>query len=408
MNKSKNILVVTYWDFYDALIQTYTLPYLNIIANLIPAHSKIYLVTLNKKTIQNSFQHDKIKILSFKYYSFGAKALFYYSFVLLYLFIFTLIKQIKYIHSWCTPAGTFGYILSKLTFKSLIIDSYEPHAEAMVECNEWKPNALSYKMLFFFEKKMTHHAKYLIATTESMIIEYAKQKFNYSPKKNNWFVKPACVDFNLFQPNEDERISLKKKLNLENKIIGIYAGKFGGIYWEDEFFSWLNVAYNFWKDKFYFILLSSHSKEFIDKKCKQYGIPANQILHLFVPHDQVNQYLNIADYAISPIKPVYTKKFCSPIKDGEYWAMGLPVVITKDISDDSKIIDKYNVGAVIKQLNNEEYLNSIIKIDKLLKNHTKEELYNKIRQIAYKNRNFQLAHDIYKKIYSFEKMKGKL
>lgn len=408
MSQPKNILVLTYWDFNDALVQTYTLPYLYIIANLLPPRSNIYLVTLNKKTIKHSFHHDKIKILSFKYYPFSMYAFFYYAYVLFYLFLFSLMKRIHFIHAWCTPAGTFAYILSRLTFKPLIIDSYEPHAEAMVECNEWKPNSLPFKLLHYFEKKMTHHAKYLIATTEGMIKEYATQKFNYSPQKNNWFVKPACVDFHLFQPNEKERISWRKKMKIENKIIGIYIGKFGGIYWEDEFFLWLNIAQQYWKEQFYFILLSSHSKEYIDKKCKQYSVPTNQILHLFVPHAQVHQYLNIADYAISPIKPVYTKKFCSPIKDAEYWSMGLPIVITKNISDDSDIIKKYSIGYVLNNLTISEYENAVMAIDRLLNSNTKDQLYKKIRLIAEKYRNFEIADNIYIKIYSFVKMKGEL
>ena len=34
---------------------------------------------------------------------------------------------------WCMTAGSLGYILSKTSGKNLVIDSYEPHAEAMVE-----------------------------------------------------------------------------------------------------------------------------------------------------------------------------------------------------------------------------------------------------------------------------------
>ena len=40
----------------------------------------------------------------------------------------------------------------------------------------------------------------------------------------------------------------------------------------------------------------------------------------------------------TPVKPVPTKRYCTPVKDGEYWALGLPVIITEGISDDSGII----------------------------------------------------------------------
>jgi glycosyltransferase involved in cell wall biosynthesis len=398
MNNKKNILVLTYWDYNDALIQTYTLPYVKIISENLKYNERIYLLTLNmskKKDI--TFEHPKIKILSFSYIPFGVTAFFYYSWMLFFLWYFILVKKISHIHAWCTPAGLFGYILSVLTGRKLIIDSYEPHAEAMVEVGEWKKNSLPHKILFWFEKKMTHKAEYLIATTDGMIGEYAPSRFGFNPEKKNWFVKPACVDLELFKPDENKRKQLRKMLNLENKIVGIYAGKFGGIYLEDEFFRWLKSAQNFWGDNFVFVLLSSHSKEYVHEKSKKFSLNPRQIIHVFVPHREVVNYLNIADFGITPVKPVYTKKFCSPIKNGEYWAMGLPVIITKDISTDSEIIETENVGYVLKELNDYECLKSIEKINEMLLNNINRD---KIIQLASKYRSFQGAKKIYEAIYN--------
>ncbi|MEM0502912.1 MAG: hypothetical protein QXE07_05255, partial [Thermoplasmata archaeon] len=349
MTKTKNVLILTYWDFNDALVQTYTLPYVKIISEQLKDYERIYLLTLNKNKKVISSDHPKIEILSFRYIRYGITAVFYYSWMLFFLWYFIRVKKITHIHAWCTPAGVFGYVLSVLTGRKLIIDSYEPHAEAMVEAGEWKKNSMPHKILFWFEKKMTHHAEFLIATTENMITEYAVSRYGFSPQKKNWFVKPACVDFNLFYPDDNKRIEFRKKLNIANKTVGIYVGKFGGIYLEDDFFRWLKTAQNFWGDNFVFILLSSHSKEYVLEKCKMFAINPEHILHDYVPHREVVRYLNISDFGITPVKPVYTKKFCSPIKNGEYWAMGLPVITTKDISVDSEIIERENVGYVLKE-----------------------------------------------------------
>lgn len=397
----RNILVLTYWDWQDALIQTYTLPYVYIIANNLPKGSTIYLLTLNKKTSKVIFDHPNIKIIAFKYVPFGISAIFYYSYVLIWLLLFIFRKKIHSIHSWCTPAGMFGYILSKLSGKPLIIDSYEPHAEAMVEVGEWKKKSLAYKILFYFEKKMTHHAQYLIATTEGMIKEYAVSRYQFNPHKNNWFVKPACVNFDLFQPDIKTRNQLRKELSLEDKVVGIYAGKFGGIYLEDEVFQCLKIFQEVLQDRTYFILLSGHSKEYITEKCKKFKINVAGIKHLFVPHTEVSKYLNIADFAIAPIKPVYTKKFCAPIKTSEYFAMNLPVIISKDISDDSYLIEKYNAGYVMKNWNEEECIKSIYYIQELInKHHHSSNIDHSIRDIAIKYKNFHIAENIYKDIYS--------
>jgi len=107
----------------------------------------------------------------------------------------------------------------------------------------------------------------------------------------------------------------------------------------------------------------------------------------------------LGDFGITPVKPIPTKRYCTPIKDGEYWALGLPVVITKGISDDSDIIKKYKIGSVLEELNEKNYLKAIQEIDVLLKNNTRMELYNKIRPIAEKYRNFDIAEKVYKEIY---------
>jgi len=49
--KNKNVLILTYWSYHDALIQTYTLPYVRIIKKYLPAKSKIFLVTLEQKKL---------------------------------------------------------------------------------------------------------------------------------------------------------------------------------------------------------------------------------------------------------------------------------------------------------------------------------------------------------------------
>jgi glycosyltransferase involved in cell wall biosynthesis len=396
MSKTKNILILTYWDFNDALVQTYTLPYVQMIADTISSDSQIYLLTLNKKNSPIVFQHPKIKIISFRYIPFGLFALLYYSWMLLYLLIFIVTKNITHLHAWCTPAGVFGYILSVLTKKPLTIDSYEPHAEAMVEVGEWKTNSFAFQFLFFFEKKMTRHALYLIATTEKMIKEYAVSRYGFDASKNNWFVKSAGVNIEVFKPDETQRKSLRQQLGIDDKIVGIYAGKFGGIYLEQEFFEWLRVAHQYWKEKFVLILLSSHTKEYIHENCRKYNIPQDIILHYYVPHKEVVKYLNIADFAITPVKPVYTKKFCSPIKDGEYWAMGLPVIITNNISDDSEIIEKNNIGYVLKHLNENEYLHSVKIIDECIQ----KPLRHKIIQVAQQYRDIRQFQQIYHAIYS--------
>ncbi|MEO6883796.1 MAG: glycosyltransferase [Bacteroidia bacterium] len=398
MIPKKNILILTYWDYQDALIQTYTLPYVRIIAEQISSENKLFLVTLDKKKSQKETTRteNNIENISILYQPLGWRGLIMWIRTVFQLILLIREQKISIIHAWCTPAGGMGYILSVLTGTKLIIDSFEPHAEAMVENGSWKKSSIAFKLLFKLEKLQANRALYLISATEEMK-KYAKEKYNY--QKDNFFVKPACVDLYMFSDKNIKNEKLLNDLNFKNKIVCVYAGKFGGIYLENEVFDFFKVAENYWKNNFRVLLLSSQSKDEINTMIEKSGLQKETIVHQFVPHKQIPNYIGLADFAITPVKSVSTKKYCTPIKDGEYWALGLPIVITKNISEDSDIIRENKIGSVLEELNPEAYLKSIKEIDALLKNNSRNELYNKIRPIAEKYRNFEIAEKVYKQIY---------
>lgn len=396
MNNLKNILVITSWSYNDALIQTYTLPYLNIIADILPNDANIFLTTLEKNNPPINNYHPKIKNILIDYHPLSLKGLMMWIRLVFKLLKTTRKEKIDVIHCWCTPAGMIGYILSLLTGRPLIIDSYEPHAETMVENGVWKKNGLVYRLLFFFEKRLTKRAKYLIATTEGMK-SYAKEKYHFYG--NNIYVKPACVNLTLFSEANLKNNRFEEELKLQDKIVGVYAGKFGGIYLEEDIFDFFKVAENYWGDKFRALILSAHTKLEIENYASKSNINPKTIVHRFVAHQEIPNYIGLGDFGITPVKPIPTKRYCTPIKDGEYWALGLPIVITKNISDDSAIIKNNKIGSVLEELNNKAYLKAIKEIDELLSNNSREELYQKIRPIAEKYRNYSLADEIYSKIY---------
>ena len=401
-----NILVFSQWSFKDALIQTYTLPYVDIIRNIISPEIKIFVVTaeqqeiaLTKEEISDVNKQWAVKnmeLLAQPYKRFGLKKI-----MTTFGDIFSwckLIKEekIKTIHAVCTPAGGIAYLLSKLTGTELVIDSYEPHAEAMVENGTWQKNGLAYKILFSLEKRQTRRAKALIGTTAGMK-QYAAEKYGVQAK--NFFVKPACVDMQIFFPKEKDK-KLLKELGLENKIVCVYAGKLGGIYLKAEVFDFIRVCYDRWKDDFSFLMLTNALRDDIDTECERAGLPKNVVISKFVFHNEIPSYLSLGDFAINPVKPVPTKKYCTSIKDGEYWAMGLPVIISPNISDDSEIIERENIGVIMDFTNEHQFGDTIQKIEALLKN--KSDLQKKIRKIGEQYRSYNIAENVYRSIYSNE------
>jgi glycosyltransferase involved in cell wall biosynthesis len=404
MKLDGNMMVLTQWSFQDALVQTYTLPYVKIIRSNISVNRKIILVTaeqsqiaLNKKEtdkINNEWKQINMRLFTLPYRKFGIKKILASGFQFFKLYWLIRKEKIKVIHAFCTPAGSIAYLLCKITGAKLVIDSYEPHAEAMVENGSWKKTSLAYKILFALEKKQSKQASFIISAAQGMK-QYAKEKYDIEIK--NHFVKPACVNLQQFYPHE-KNAGLLKELGLDNKIVCVYAGKLGGIYLKEEVFNFINACSKYWKNDFRFLMLTNALPEEINKEIKRAAIPNDIVISKFVFHHDIPEYLSLGDFAINPVKPVPTKRYCTSIKDGEYWAMGLPVVISPDISDDSAIIEKEKTGVVLNFSNPDEINSAIVKIEEMLKNPVV--LKNKIRAIAEKYRSFEIAENIYTEIYS--------
>jgi len=405
MSRKKNILILTQWSYKDPLIQAYTLPYVNIISAKLPAGSKIYLVTfeqdnrkmsdLESKEVKDGLKKKNIILIDYSYSPFGIVSFIKWFGSFLQLFFLIIFNRIKFIHAWATTAGSLGYILSLSTGKPLIIDSYEPHAEAMVENGTWSKHSFKFKLLFYLEKKQSRHAKIIISATSGMH-EYAFRK--YGVELNNFHVKPACVDLEKFNLSVRKNKDLIKEFGLENKIVCVYAGKFGGIYLTTEVFDFLHEAEKFWGNQFRVLLLTSYDNKELNEWAVKSNFDQAKMIVRFVEHDKIENYLGLGDFGITPVKTIPTKRYCTPIKDGEYWALGLPVVITKDISDDSEIIFNNNAGAVINDLNTESYQAAIQKINELLK-EPQEKLSLRIEALAKKYRNFSIAERIYEEVY---------
>lgn len=402
MRSAKNLLVTTYWSFPDALIQSYTLPYVLQIKENLPPGSSIYLLTLSPASCRASgktgeqiaaLKKQNIFVLNFTYRPFGWLMALKLPFILTYLACFCIFRNIHGIHGWCTPGGAIAYLLSRLTGKPLVLDSFEPHALPMLEGGTWKKNSFAFRCLFLLEKLQYKRAEKVITAAPGMDLH---ARGVYGIQRSDCFVKPACVDLEAFDLSKKKDPGLLRELGLEHKITCVYAGKFGGLYLERETFDFFKAAHRYFGSDFRVLLLSNHSEEEIGAYCSAAGLDREVIVKRFVTHSEIPLYLGLADFAICPMKPLPSRRYGTPIKNGEYWAMGLPVVITKNISIDSDTIARHGTGYVLNDLSPAEYLLAAKKMDALIK---KPGLSHTIRAIAEKERSFSIAAAVYRSIY---------
>lgn len=288
-------------------------------------------------------------------------------------------------------SGAFGHRLHKNLGIKYIVESFEPHRDYMVESNVWKwydPRAIVQSIQ---ERRQKGSARYLLPVSYN----YANQLLVEGISAERIQVVPCCIDTEKFVFSEIERETVRVRNGISAQaVVGIYVGKFGGIYYWKEAFRLYKQAFDFFGESFFLVILSPHDEEEIDSQLKINSIPANRVLIRSVPHDEVNGWLCAADFAFCTIKPAPSRKFCSPVKNGEYWACGLPVMMELGIGDDSQIIVSEG-GGVIMTIEN--HVEAFMGMQKLLL-LGRANLVKSIRCIAMRYRHPQMIRQTYDKV----------
>lgn len=401
-----NILVITYWSYKEPLIQAATLPYLRIMSQLLSPGSRIHLVTLEKQNlaiqadeeveIRAALDRDGITLLTRRYRKFGTRAMFNWVGNLFWIRSYCKRENIAVLHAFGSPAATTADVISRLTGLPYVIDSYEPHAASMVENGSWKSWSLAHHLLRWFERAQSRRARAVLATTDGMR-EYAAQAYGHIP--GVFITRPACVDVDQFKIDGSPILARRDIGFRDDDVVCVYAGKIGGIYLRQEVFDFFGACVEHWGSRFRVIMLSDLDRREMEVLSKNANLPENLVFLNFVPHHEVPSYLALADFAINPVKPVPTKRYCTSIKDGEYWAMGLPVVIPEGISDDSDLIRKEKIGAVLVGLNKSAYAHAVQEMAEILGASRREAEKKRIRSLAITYRGMAIAEQAYKQLY---------
>lgn len=242
------------------------------------------------------------------------------------------------------PAGAFGLSLHKQFGIPFCVESFEPHAERMVDAEIWRRNGLKYRIQKRWEKLSKQNATALV-TVSDRYASYLAEEEHIEGRK--LYSVPCWVDTNQFNFDEDERAKLRKQLNLDDRLVCIYVGKFGGLYYDDEAFAALGVISETVGRKWHLIVLTPDDKRVIKRQLQRAGIAARQADITEVAHDEVFRFLCAADFAVSFPKSTKWSFSCSPIKHAEYWACGLPVMIPENIGDESEWIETEQLGATM-------------------------------------------------------------
>jgi len=304
-------------------------------------------------------------------------------------------RKINYIIARAAPAGSLAHKVHAQTGIPYIVESFEPHADYMLESGVWS----GWNPKYLFEKKWEEEQK---QTAEALVVvahNYKKQLIKEGLKEENLFVVPCCVNLDTFRFNEMKRQHVRQQLGYNNdNVVAIYVGKFGDIYYREEAFQLIKRAIDYFGESFRMIILTPQTVEEVEELALAASVPLRYLHVTKVPHHQVPDYLSAADFAFSFVKPANCRLFCSPIKDGEYWANGLPIMMAEMVGDDSEITQSENAGVVYNL--ETDNLNECFKwMQNFLSKSDRATRSLQIAKVAEKHRNFSIANEVYRTLF---------
>lgn len=374
------VAFISYWGINQGLTRSTVFPHLDFLVNN-DIVDQVYFFSIEREEISELPElHTKIK-----HYPVYEKKTF-----LPGLEKFTTLREIykrlislgpELVFARSSLAGIPAYFYHKKTKTPYVVESFEPHASYMIDAGEWQKNGVKNKLLTHYESQQKKTAHYLLPVSNS----YAEVLRSEGVEEERIEVLPCTVDIEKFYVNIDSRSEIRNLLGIDDDtILGVYVGKFGGIYQEEEAFK--NMQNGLQQFAAYSLLvLTPHSEKEVFDLATKVNFPKNLLSVVSVPFEEVPKYLSAADIAFATYKQMASNQYLSPIKVGEYQACELFTVITDGVGDDADLMEQEGVGLKLSHIDRlrsayADYRkeNSLLYVQKYRSRKLMNEIYGKI------------------------------
>jgi len=266
------------------------------------------------------------------------------------------LRGVHIIHARGTVPAVMGCVVAKLLCRKFIFDVRGLMAEEYVDGGIWKKDGLVYVVTHYIEKKLL-----LCADGVVVLAETIRDFFNGSDgllAKKQIAVIPSCVDVERFCNGRRPAGVIRQRLGLDGKFVFIYAGSVGTWYLIREMIDFFIAAKKIIHNA-HFLILTQMDRELVKNYCRNKGVSLGDVTVSEAEYDDIPDYLAVGDAGIFFIKPCFSKRSSCPIKFAEYLAAGLPVVINAGIGDTDTMVQKHNVGVVIREFSRDSYVRGV-------------------------------------------------
>ena len=292
------------------------------------------------------------------------------------------------VHSRTFVGGLMGLAISSVLRSKLIYHNEGFYPDEQVDAGVWKANSTSHRVAKNLERRMYSKADAIIAMShrsKRVIEEIPAVHRNETPV----IVVPSCVDLNHFQSQQPKYRASRDPVRF------VYSGSIGGRYNLDLAGRFVAAASSEGGNA-HLRVLTRQDPALVASMLRQGGLNGDSWSAEAVPYSEMPAMLADQDAGLLFLSQGLSEHGCSPTKVGEYWAMGLPVVTTPNVSDVDEIIRREKVGVVVQDNSDEAFRSAARELKSLLED---EELPARCRRAAERHYALEPACDRQFKLY---------
>jgi len=361
------VLYMSYWGALEPLGQSLILP---AVVKLSQMGAEITLVTFDKpndlakkdevKRVRLMLEEAGIEWFALKYNAGSAKTPFDIARGIACGIGRRLDKKFDIVHGRTYVGGLIGLALAPMIGAKFVYHNEGFYPDEQVDGGVWVYHSRSHRLAKRLETLMYARADGIIALSNRAKAEIENLPAVEGRQTPVIFV-PSCVDLERFKFAKSEPVERDGE-----KLKFVYIGSVGARYTLDNI-GRLVSAINREENRVQLQIYSKADPQLIKKMLMDGGVSESAYQLSAVPHAEMPAHLARHDVGLFSLTQGISEHGCSPTKIGEYWAVGLPVITTPNVSDTDEIIRRENVGVILESQTDDAYRDAFRRIQELSK-----------------------------------------
>ena len=292
------------------------------------------------------------------------------------------------IHARTLVGGVMGVVLAPLVSGKLVYHAEGFYPDEQVDSGVWTEGSFMYRLGTSAERFLFSHADGIVVLSEGGRSHIERRQVGRG-RATPVIVVPSSVDLALFSKLDRSPWRPESVLRL------VYAGSIGGRYRLERVAEFAATALRR-LGRVTLRVLTHTSREIVTEILRASGLPREAWSLDSVEHGRVPEELSQQNVGLHFLTAGIGQYAGSPTKVGEYWASGLPVVITRGVGDTEEIIRRERVGVVVREFYGEAYDHAFSELLNLLKDPY---LASRCRAAAEKHYGLELACERLRAMY---------